>query len=175
MRKPASEGGSPCGGSSARAPAGGSDTSSPTAAPRQKLLHRRLTKLVSIGRILSATPVIYEPVLHAFGGTEGMDGAHQLFHDDSRHLLARLTAGRHHSKGNHHRELAVLLCAALIHAAGQDWYEQGDIWARVAAHREPASFPPRPARPDAPADERAPRRPLPAGCAPRRSPAAALP
>ncbi|TDC08063.1 methyltransferase [Nonomuraea longispora] len=98
----------------------------------------RLAQLVSIGRILSATPVVYEPELHAFGGTEAMDSAHQLFHHDSRHLLAHLATIGHRPEGNHRRELAILLCTALIRAAGQDWYEQGDIWARVAAHREPA-------------------------------------
>jgi thiopeptide-type bacteriocin biosynthesis protein len=104
-------------------------------------LHDRLRQLVRAGRILSASPVVYEPELHAFGGAEAMASAHQFFHEDSRHLLAQLTATSHRPDGNHRLELAILLSAALIQAASQDWYEQGDIWARVAAHREPA--PPR--------------------------------
>ncbi len=33
------------------------------------------------------------------------------------------------------RELSILLCSALFRAADQDWYEQGDIWDRVAQMR----------------------------------------
>jgi thiopeptide-type bacteriocin biosynthesis protein len=29
-----------------------------------------------------------------------------------------------------------MLCSILMRSAGQDWYEQGDIWARVVGHRE---------------------------------------
>ncbi|WP_019854008.1 thiopeptide-type bacteriocin biosynthesis protein [Actinopolyspora mortivallis] len=84
-----------------------------------------------------ATPVIYEPEIHAFGGTAGMALAHTLFHQDSHHVLTYLNhlgtaegiVGR--------RELAMLLCSRLFRAAGQDWYEQGDIWARIAQNRRP--------------------------------------
>ncbi|NYH77184.1 thiopeptide-type bacteriocin biosynthesis protein [Actinopolyspora biskrensis] len=84
-----------------------------------------------------ATPVIYEPEVHAFGGTAGMALAHTLFHQDSHHVLTYLNhlgaaegiVGR--------RELAMLLCSRLFRAAGQDWYEQGDIWARIAQNRRP--------------------------------------
>lgn len=33
------------------------------------------------------------------------------------------------------RELAVLLLSVAMRAAGLDWYEQGDVWARIAAER----------------------------------------
>ncbi|GAB3288957.1 thiopeptide-type bacteriocin biosynthesis protein [Parasphingorhabdus pacifica] len=88
--------------------------------------------------LLPTTPVIYEPEIHAFGGEAGMALAHTLFHQDSRHVLTYLgllsadgpaVVGR--------RELAILLCSRLFRAAGQDWYEQGDIWARIAQHRRP--------------------------------------
>jgi thiopeptide-type bacteriocin biosynthesis protein len=36
------------------------------------------------------------------------------------------------------RELSLLLCTALLRAAGQEWYEQGDVWARVSDNRPPA-------------------------------------
>lgn len=94
------------------------------------VLHKRLT---------SAAPVIYEPEIHAFGGPDGMAVAHTLFHQDSRHVLTYLShldatgpvvIGR--------RELAILLCSRLFRAAGQDWYEQGDIWARIAQDRRPS-------------------------------------
>lgn len=83
----------------------------------------------------------YEPETHAFGGEEGMAAAHNLFHADSRHIVEHLRplgdgtlTSAPHSRSKR-RELSVLLCAALMRAAGQDRYEQGDIWAKVADHR----------------------------------------
>lgn len=75
---------------------------------------------------------IYEPETHAFGGTQAMAVAHDLFHRDSRCILDHLarptpTTGR--------REVSILLCNLLMAGATQDWYERGDIWARVVAHR----------------------------------------
>lgn len=84
----------------------------------------------------AATPVIYEPETYAFGGEAGMDVAHTLFHQDSRHVLTYLNNAAHAGVGR--RELAMLLCSRLFRAAGQDWYEQGDIWARIAQDRRPA-------------------------------------
>lgn len=84
---------------------------------------------------------IYEPETLAFGGEEGMAAAHSLFHQDSRHIFEHLRPlgdGTLNSAPNgqgRRRELSVLLCAALMRAAGQDRYEQGDIWAKVADHR----------------------------------------
>jgi len=37
--------------------------------------------------------------------------------------------------GARRRELSILLCGILMRGAGQDWYEQGDIWARVTENR----------------------------------------
>ena len=74
---------------------------------------------------------IYEPEIHAFGGDTAMDIAHRLFHADSRTILAHLAR----DGPDHRRELGLILAALLLRAAGQDWYEQGDIWRRVAAHR----------------------------------------
>jgi thiopeptide-type bacteriocin biosynthesis protein len=80
---------------------------------------------------------IYEPEIHAFGGQDAMAVAHELFHADSHHILGHLAvpaaAGRHDTSGR--RETSMLLLAALMRAAGQDRYEQSDIWARVAEHR----------------------------------------
>ncbi|MFI6705463.1 thiopeptide-type bacteriocin biosynthesis protein [Nonomuraea sp. NPDC050478] len=92
-----------------------------------------LDGLVRQRRIAAATEVIYEPEPHAFGGTEAMTSAHDLFHLDSRHLLAYLARS---PDAEHRRELSVLLCTALLRSAGLDWYEQGDVWARVADHRD---------------------------------------
>jgi protein-L-isoaspartate(D-aspartate) O-methyltransferase len=46
-------------------------------------------------------------------------------------VLAYLATARHDRR----RELGLVLAAVLLRAAGQDWYEQGDVWERVAAHR----------------------------------------
>jgi thiopeptide-type bacteriocin biosynthesis protein len=97
-------------------------------------IHTRLCALVDADHITSATDGIYEPEIHAFGGQNGMAAAHRLFHTDSRLLLAALP-GPPTTVGAH--ELSVLLCSALLRSAGQDWYEQGDVWARVAEHQTP--------------------------------------
>lgn len=73
---------------------------------------------------------IYEPETHAFGGAESMDVAHGLFCADSRHLLRYLIASP-----ADRREHALVLCTALMRAAGLDWPEQGDVWARIAEQR----------------------------------------
>lgn len=93
-------------------------------------LHRALDALRKTGCIAGWVETIYEPEVHAFGGLDAMTIAHQLFHLDSRHILAHAGNGR-----DQRRELAVLLSCVLMRAAGQDWYEQGDIWARVAENR----------------------------------------
>ncbi len=104
----------------------------------QEYLQSHLDDLQRRRQIVDAIPVIYEPEVHAFGGDEGMDTAHRLFHLDSRHLLTHLHSTSHQPETRHRRELSILFCAAMLHAAGLDWYEEGDVWARVAAHREPS-------------------------------------
>ncbi|MBY8846194.1 methyltransferase, FxLD system [Streptomyces sp. SP2-10] len=90
-----------------------------------------LSELVKDGVAVSWLPCIYEPETHAFGGTEAMDVAHDLFHQDSRHLLTYQPGPEHLGR----RETAVLLASAMMRAAGLDWFEQGDVWAKVAALR----------------------------------------
>jgi protein-L-isoaspartate(D-aspartate) O-methyltransferase len=97
------------------------------------------TALVERAAIRSYAEVIYEPEIHAFGGAEALALAHDLFHADSRHILAHLA---HAQVGmDHRRELGLRLSARLMRAAGQDWYEQGDIWSQVAAHRTTGADP----------------------------------
>lgn len=93
------------------------------------------TALIEQGTLRTCSETIYEPETHAFGGPAGMDIAHDLFHADSRHLLAHLA----HADQDRRRELAVILATRLLRAAGQDWYEQGDCWTQLATHRTPAS------------------------------------
>jgi thiopeptide-type bacteriocin biosynthesis protein len=59
-----------------------------------------------------------------------MSTAHTLFHHDSRHLLTYL-----HQHPTDRRERSLILCTALMRAAGLDLNEQGDVWARVVEHR----------------------------------------
>ncbi|WP_239310163.1 thiopeptide-type bacteriocin biosynthesis protein [Frankia sp. Cj3] len=103
----------------------------------QTYIQRHLDDLKRARHIENFTPAIYEPEIHAFGGIESMDTTHRLFHRDSRHLLTYLQDTKHAPASRHRRELSIILCANLLHTAGLDWYEEGDVWARVAAHREP--------------------------------------
>lgn len=100
-------------------------------------LDRGIDDLRNRGLVTDVTEFVYEPETRAFGGAEAMDSAHRLFHLDSRHLLAHFARTRHTPGPGHRRELSILLCTILMRAAGLDWYEQGDVWARVAEHREP--------------------------------------
>lgn len=107
-------------------------------------LQQHLDALQDNQQVLDVTESLYEPESRAFGGPEAMAIAHRLWHLDSRHLLAHLaatshTATSHAPSGSRRRELALLLCAGMLRAADLDWYEQGDVWSRVAAHRHPPS------------------------------------
>ncbi|MGW7007303.1 methyltransferase, FxLD system [Streptomyces sp. NPDC054933] len=105
------------------------------------LVESLLSDLVSDGTAMSSLPGIYEPETAAFGGTQAMDAAHELFHHDSRHLLTYHPGPERLG----HRETAVLLMSAMMRAAGLDWFEQGDVWTKVAALR-PAPHPLSPER-----------------------------
>jgi thiopeptide-type bacteriocin biosynthesis protein len=107
----------------------------PAAPEAQDRVSQHLDKLTASRQIGHWTAAVYEPEVRAFGGVKAMNAAHRLFHCDSRCLLAYL----HRENGagtGHRREISLMLCSILMRAARQDWYEQGDIWARVAAHRD---------------------------------------
>jgi thiopeptide-type bacteriocin biosynthesis protein len=99
-----------------------------------------LERLAAAGLIGRWQPTIYEPETLAFGGAVGIGVAHRLFHADSRHTLEYVRdhdtePGTRAGPEVGRRELSVLLCSSLFRAAGQDWYEQGDIWHRVTQMR----------------------------------------
>ncbi|GAA3211558.1 hypothetical protein GCM10020256_10430 [Streptomyces thermocoprophilus] len=101
-----------------------------------KALDAALDELVDAGVLASWTRGIYEPEETAFGGPAAMKIGHTLFHYDSRHLLEEADRQRTVSGPQlGRRELAVLLLSVAMRAAGLDWYEQGDVWARIAAER----------------------------------------
>ncbi|MGH3866190.1 MAG: thiopeptide-type bacteriocin biosynthesis protein [Pseudonocardiaceae bacterium] len=91
-----------------------------------------LDRLVTAGLISRWWQNLYEPETVAFGGQFGMDIAHDLFHSDSSNILSYL---RQPAPVIGRRELSVLLCNTLFRAAGQEWFECGDIWHRVAQLR----------------------------------------
>lgn len=95
-----------------------------------------LGDLVADGAAVCCLPGIYEPETDTFGGPEAMDAADELFHGDSRHLLTYHMSPQHLGR----RETAVLLASAMMRNAGLDWFEQGDVWAKVATLR-PATNP----------------------------------
>lgn len=88
-----------------------------------------LDELATDGHVKNWWPGIYEPETAAFGGETSMAIAHTLFHADSRAILTP----PHGGLGR--RETSLLLCATLMRAAGLEWYEQGDVWHRVAQER----------------------------------------
>lgn len=105
---------------------------SPVTGP-QDAIDDRLDALVAAGSAAGWTESVYEPEVHAFGGTHAMDSAHRFFHQDSHNLLRFLRG----DSARHRRETSLMLCSLMLRAAGLDWYEQGDVWVRVAAHRPP--------------------------------------
>ncbi|BBA96892.1 putative O-methyltransferase [Actinacidiphila reveromycinica] len=90
-----------------------------------------LDDLVADGTARSCTLGIYEPETEAFGGAGAMRAAHNLFHEDSHHLLNYRDERGHLGRS----ETAVLLMSSLMRAASLDWFEQGDVWAKVAELR----------------------------------------
>jgi protein-L-isoaspartate(D-aspartate) O-methyltransferase len=93
-----------------------------------------LDQLVADRVITSWTDGTYEPETRAFGGSEGMEVAHDVFCADSPAALAETgTPGA--------RERSVMLLSAMIREAGLDPFEAGDVYARWADLR-PAVIPP---------------------------------
>jgi hypothetical protein len=72
-----------------------------------------------------------------------MKVAHELFHGDSRAILEyALTADGTFVPdwGVHNKELSILLCAVLMRGARQEWFEQGDVWAKVSEVRAQSTY-----------------------------------
>jgi thiopeptide-type bacteriocin biosynthesis protein len=88
--------------------------------------------LAAAGAITAWSAAPYEPETAAFGGTTGMDIAHDLFCADTSGILAYLRRD-HPPLGR--REVSVLLISAMLTGAELDWHERGDVFARVAAMR----------------------------------------
>lgn len=75
---------------------------------------------------------VYEPETAAFGGAKAMSAVHDLFNADSRGVLSYLAQSAPPIK---RRELSLLILDKALGAAGLDWFERGDVYARVAELR----------------------------------------
>ncbi|MEV0278586.1 thiopeptide-type bacteriocin biosynthesis protein [Streptomyces sp. NPDC050610] len=116
-----------------------------TAQEMATVISSALNGMQSEGLIIGWTKTIYEPETHAFGGPTAIGIAHQLFHADSRSTLDYL---QHHDpnapsdRSIGRREMSALLCGTLLRAAGQERYEQADVWNRIVQMRPlPAGAP----------------------------------
>ena len=92
--------------------------------------------MVSCGLAKRWWPSLYEPETVAFGGREGIKIAHDVFHTDSIGVLdylQRMATG--HRDPLDAKATSLLLVSLFLRAAGQEWGEQGDVWARVEAKR----------------------------------------
>ncbi|MGW2590327.1 methyltransferase, FxLD system [Streptomyces sp. NPDC001515] len=98
-----------------------------------------LDNLVADGIASSWTTGIYEPETDAFGGPAATRAAHDLFHEDSRHLLTYVSGPGRLGRS----ETAVLLMSSMMRAANLDWFEQGDVWSKVAELRPAVTGPAR--------------------------------
>jgi thiopeptide-type bacteriocin biosynthesis protein len=96
------------------------------------LVSQLLDDLTAAGTITAWSPAIYEPETAAFGGITGIDIVHDLFCADTSGILGYL---RQDDPPLGRRELSVVLISAMLAAAGLDWFERADVFARVAAMR----------------------------------------
>lgn len=96
------------------------------------LVQQVLDGLAAEGAVAGWKSAIYEPETTAFGGPAGMDAAHMFFCDDTRGFLDFLTRK---DQPLERRDLSLLLLSTMFTAAGLDWFERGDVFARIAALR----------------------------------------
>ncbi|GLW67453.1 hypothetical protein Arub01_56960 [Actinomadura rubrobrunea] len=91
-----------------------------------------MTELTDLGLIAGWRRSIYEPEHAAFGGPTAMATVHDLFCADTRGVLDYALAA---SPPLGRREMSIMLLQSLLHGAGLDWFESGDVFHRVAQLR----------------------------------------
>lgn len=107
-------------------------------------IREALDSAVSYGVVRRWWPSPYEPETVAFGGTDGMRIAHALFHADSVGVLDYLYGpAAEASVPLDAKATSLIITTLFLRAAGQEWSEQGDVWACVEARRPlPDDVPP---------------------------------
>jgi thiopeptide-type bacteriocin biosynthesis protein len=98
---------------------------------------RALDDLAEARVLAEWNAAVYEPEEAAFGGLAGMDAAHALFCADTSGVLGYL---RRADPAPGRREISLLLISAMFGGAGLDWFERGDVFARIAAIRPAAAI-----------------------------------
>jgi protein-L-isoaspartate(D-aspartate) O-methyltransferase len=109
--------------------------------PTTRFVDALIARLAQQPQASACAATTYEPEIVAFGGPESMTAAHTLFAVDSQLVLEHLAA----AGDTHRRELPFILATRLMRAAGLEWHEQGDCWARLAGKRTADGAEPGPA------------------------------
>lgn len=110
----------------------------PGATPEAAVAHLTdaLDSSTSWGVATDWQPAPYEPETVAFGGTDGMTLAHELFHTDSVGTLEYLRlATDGHDGMLDPKATSLLAMTLLMRAANLEFGEQGDVWGQVEARR----------------------------------------
>lgn len=95
-----------------------------------------LKAMVANGAVRRWREAIYEPETAAFGGSAGLTAVNTIHAADSAGLFSSLDS--RDSKAPGRPVASLMLLAHLMRAAGLEWSEQGDVWARVQAQRPEA-------------------------------------
>ncbi|MDV9172220.1 thiopeptide-type bacteriocin biosynthesis protein [Streptomyces sp. W16] len=110
-------------------------SSATTAEDMARQIGEALDNAVSRSLVNRWWPSPYEPETTAFGGPIGVGIAHNLFHTDSVGALDYLHRNSTDDRGLDAKATSLLVVSLFLRAAGQEWGEQGDVWARVEAAR----------------------------------------
>lgn len=82
----------------------------------------------------------YEPEIAAFGGIQGIRAVHDLFHADSQgYLEYRASSRSGPSRSPDPSLVSLLVTTHVLRAVGIETTEHGDVWARIAEQRPPAT------------------------------------
>jgi thiopeptide-type bacteriocin biosynthesis protein len=95
-----------------------------------------LNTMVAKGTLRRWWKAIYEPETAAFGGTAGLTAVNTIHTADSAGLFSSLDA--RDTEALSRPVASLMLLAHLMRAAGLEWSEQGDVWARVQVQRPEA-------------------------------------
>lgn len=102
-------------------------------------LSAALDSLMDAGVLSQWNQSTYEPETAAFGGRHGLAAVHTIHAADASGLFTFLDAVAGSAYDGPDRRVASLMALShLMRAAGLEWNEQGDVWARVQAQRPPA-------------------------------------